>query len=206
MARVVLQGARRRRARRNRGFGGAALLALLTVALIALILYYVGFFPKQAEKITYPLTYEAEIRESAERFALDPARVAAVIYCESSFRADAQSSVGALGLMQIMPDTGAWIAKKMGDEAFTTEKLQDPATNILYGCWYLDYLNGRFDGDFTKVTAAYHAGGGKVDEWLKSEAYSADGTTLSVLPDNATGRYVEKVRAVYEKYKEIMKT
>ena len=202
----MIRSTRRPTRRRRRHTGAKIGLALFTVALLAVAVWYVALFPKQAEKTVYPLAYEEMIASSAREFGLDPARVAAVIYCESSFRVSAVSSAGAVGLMQIMPSTRAWIAEKLNIENYSEESLYDPATNIRLGCWYLNYLNDRFGGDLTKVTAAYHAGGGKVDEWLKDERYSSDGETLAELPDNATGAYVQAVARAYDIYKEKMDT
>ncbi len=193
----------RRRRRRRRRIWPALAGIVLCLALAGAGLYYVLHYPSQVEQIAYPLEYEDLIRQSAAQYGLDPARVAAVIYCESSFRPQVVSSAGAVGLMQIMPETGEWIAQKL-DEPYDPRNLLDPATNIRYGCWYLNYLEQRFDGDLTKVTAAYHAGGGQVDRWLEDPANSPDGTTLENIPSQVTGAYVEKVAQVLEHYKEIM--
>lgn len=201
MDRMALNRARRRRPRRRRT--GGVLLTILIIALVGAAIYYIGLFPRQMEEKVYPRKYEELIDRYAEEYALDPARVLAVIYCESSFRPDAVSSAGAMGLMQIMPETGAWIAEKLNEPGYEQGRLFDPETNIRYGCWYLNYLDGRFDGDLTKATAAYHAGGGKVDQWLADVAYSTDGETLENIPFKATNAYVRHVRQVYEKYKEI---
>ncbi|MEG1192240.1 MAG: lytic transglycosylase domain-containing protein [Clostridia bacterium] len=203
MARAMLRGGRRYRTRRRRWIG--PLLALLVVlALSTVASYYIWFFPKHIEEVVYPLAYVDLIDQYATTYALDPARVAAVIYCESSFQPEAVSSAGAVGLMQIMPQTGKWVAEKLGEGDYQLQKLTDPETNIRYGCWYLNYLNGRFDEDMTKVTAAYHAGGGRVNEWLEDEANSQDGEKLSYIPSDVTRAYVKNVYAAYEKYKEIM--
>ena len=197
---------RRRRPRRRAGRGAvvAPTALLLLLGIIALTVWYSTRFPEQAEKTVYPLAYRAEIENSAAGYGLDPARVAAVIFCESSFRPEVVSPAGARGLMQIMPDTGKWIAGKLGEKKdFTEDALLDPVTSIRYGCWYLNYLDGRFDGDLTKATAAYHAGEGRVEQWLKNEEYSPDGQTLSVIPIDATRAYVRRVRDAYAKYKEI---
>ena len=193
---------RRRRTRRRRVWP-LLLTVVLTLAMCAAAIYYIGVYPRQIEQAAYPLAYEDFINQYAAQYALDPARVAAVIYCESSFRPDAVSSAGAIGLMQIMPSTGEWIAQKLG-ESYDVQKLYDPETNIRYGCWYLNYLGERFDGDLTKVTAAYHAGGGRVDEWLQNEENSPDGRTLQNIPSQVTGAYVKNVSRMLEKYKEIM--
>ena len=115
------------------------------------------------------------------------------------------SSAGAVGLMQLMPDTAEWVAHKYKEDGagYSFDKLYDPETNIRYGTWYLGYLSRRFDGDATKIVCAYHAGQGNVDSWLKNPQYSADGVTLDVIPTQDTATYASRVlraRDVYRKY------
>jgi len=151
---------------------------------------------------TLVVEHEALIRQHAQENGIPPAFVASVIMAESSYREDAVSSVDARGLMQIMPDTGAWIAGKF-DETLTENSLFDPEINIRYGCWYLGYLVRRFDGDIRCAAAAYHQGQGRVDEWLANPEYSADGRTLSRIPSAATETYVNRILKYYEEYEEI---
>lgn len=189
---------KKRRARKTR-----LILPLLVILLLLAVVYYMFFFPKAVREIAYPLAYQDEIKKYAAEYDLDPARVAAVVYCESSFQPEAVSSAGARGLMQIMPETGAWIAKKLDEsDGYTDERLFEPVLSIRYGCWYLNYLDGRYDGDLTKATAAYHAGGSRVDEWLTDKQYSQDGVTLAYIPYDSTRAYVANVKSAYEHYKE----
>ncbi len=193
---------RRRRLRRRRGI--RLILPLIAVLLVISVAYYVFFFPKDVKKVSYPLDYRDKIEAYAAEYQLDPARVASVIYCESSFQPEAVSSAGARGLMQIMPETGEWIALKLDEaDAYADDDLFDPDTNIRYGCWYLQYLDERYDGDLTKATAAYHAGGTRVDEWLTDKTYSSDGVSLAYIPYDSTREYVARVKSAYEHYKEI---
>ncbi len=200
--RSSLVQAPKRRRRRRRARSVRLVLPLLAILLLMAIGYYALFFPKDVHEIAYPLSYREEIEKYAKQYELDPARVAAVIYCESSFQPEAVSSAGARGLMQIMPETGAWIAKKLGESDYTDERLFEPVLSIRYGCWYLNYLDGRYDGDLTKATAAYHAGGSRVDEWLANKQYSQDGVTLAYIPYDSTRAYVANVKSAYEHYKE----
>ena len=158
-----------------------------------------------AERAQHPLVYADLVTQYAAQQALDPALVSAVILCESSFDPQAESRLGARGLMQLMEDTAGWVAHKLGEdgEGYSFDRLYDPETNIRYGTWYLGYLSRRFDGDAKKIVCAYHAGQGNVDAWLKNPQYSSDGVTLDVIPTEDTATYAGRVlraRDVYRKY------
>lgn len=106
--------------------------------------------------------------------------------------------------MQIMPETGKWIAGKLNIDDYDESILTDPGENIRLGCWYLSYLDERFGYDIKKSTAAYHAGGGSVDKWLTDPENSTDGVTLDSIPSEVTGNYVSNVIDAIGKYKEII--
>ena len=197
---VYMRRSRKRRKRR----GGVLFGAVMLIVLLALGVYYVSAHQKQLEYLRYPLRFEEEIVANAERFDLEAWHVAAVVKCESSFRTDAVSSVGAIGLMQIMPDTGEWLSGKFSEKSiFTESMLYDADTNLKYGCWYLSWLMERYGYDRTVATAAYHAGHGTVDRWLDTPEYSRDGHTLSYIPYDSTRAYVERVEKACEKYREL---
>lgn len=174
----------------------AAALVLLSLALCA---FWLNTY---MEKRQYRLAYPAQVRESAAEFGLDPYLVAAVIHCESGNRAGAVSPKGAVGLMQIMPDTGAWIAQKLSIANYDGAMLEDPSMNIRLGCWYLSYLLDRFGGVRSHALAAYNAGPGNLQKWLEDEAYSQDGMLVDI-PFSETSDYVERVERAYEKYKKL---
>ncbi len=180
------------------------LVCALCIALIGIIgLYYLTDFLDWAKVRNYPLEYAELIDAYAEQYQLDPALVCAVIYAESSFREGAVSVDGARGLMQIMPDTGEWIASKLGEADYSAERLFEPELNIRYGCWFLNYLFNRFAGDSQKALAAYNAGQGNVDSWLKRPECSSDGVTLEHIPVRETRNYVKKVKAAHDVYLEL---
>lgn len=189
--------AKKRKKRRS----NKKIIRAVTAALALLILLCVSayFLNRLSEKRTYRLVYGELITEMAGEYHIDPYLVAAVIHCESSNNKDAVSPVGAMGLMQIMPDTGGWIADKLEAEGFCEDQLFDPRTNIRFGCWYLAYLTDKFQGNGKSVLAAYNAGPGNVEKWLKDERYSRDGQ-LTDIPFPETERYIEKVYRAYEKY------
>lgn len=180
----------------------------LALLLLIAAAGYVFVLPRVRERLNYPVTYESEIRANAALFLLDPALVASIVHTESGGNPYAVSSVGAMGLMQIMPETGKWISKKLGFESgFREESLFNADTALLYGCWYLDYLLKLFDGETQCAVAAYHAGQGAVQKWLSDSAYSPDGRTLASFPGDApnTRNYVSKVRKAYEYYRKAYK-
>ena len=179
----------------------SARFGLLLCALAVLVLAYAVLYPPVARRAAHPLRYEELVEAAAQEFGLEEAHIYAVILCESSFRADATSSAGARGLMQIMPETGEWIAGKFGEEdVFSADMLYDPALNIRYGCWFLSYLSRLYENDLDTVTAAYHAGAGNVRKWLANPDCSMNGRTIDTTPFPATNRYMEKVRSAYEVY------
>ena len=157
---------------------------------------------QQAIDENYPMAYREMIEKSAEEYQLQPAFVTAIIRNESSFRPRAESSVGARGLMQLMPDTAEWIAQKTKTNGYAFERMYDPETNIRFGCWYLNYLSRLFSGDPVCVACAYHAGQGTVTSWLSDSRYSSDGVhlTLENLPEGPTRQYAERVTRDYGIY------
>ena len=152
------------------------------------------------------ITYQALIEQYAAANNLQPAYVAAIIRNESSFRTDAESRVGARGLMQLMPDTAEWIARKLGVSNFSFDSMYDAETNIRFGTWYLNYLSGMFRGDPVLVTAAYHAGQTTVTQWLSNRSISPDGRTIPLanLMDGPTKTYAERVTQAYGIYQALL--
>jgi len=187
---------KKRKRRNNKKIIRAVIVALALLAVLCVLAYYLN---RVAEKRTYRLLYPDIVMEMSAEYQVDPYLVAAVIHCESSNNKEAVSPVGAMGLMQIMPDTGGWIAEKLELEGFTQQQLFEPELNIRFGCWYLDYLSKKFDGNRTSVLAAYNGGPGNVEKWLADDRYSADGQ-LTDIPFPETERYIEKVQRAYEKY------
>jgi peptidoglycan lytic transglycosylase len=116
-------------------------------------------------EITLPLRHDDIIRQQAAEKNLDPALIAAVIYEESKFREDQKSSAGALGLMQITPQTADVIAHVSGGTSFVIGDLADPEINIRYGSYYLRYLLNHYADNEIAALAAYNAGTGNVDRW-----------------------------------------
>ncbi len=142
-------------------------LALLG-ALVAAAFYLEEAKPAWYAKMRYPLEYEHVIVGHARNYELDAALLAAVIYRESKFDADARSSSGAIGLMQLLPNTAKGIAVHTGGDRFVVSDLLDPEINVRYGAFYLRRLLRKYE-DERLALAAYNAGQRNVDEWLAHE-------------------------------------
>jgi soluble lytic murein transglycosylase len=148
--------------------------------------------PPWYERIRYPLRYAEFVRVHAREHRLDPALLAAVIYQESKFRSGAKSSSGAIGLMQLTPQTARGIAIRTHGSAFHTKDLYNPEINIRYGAWYLDNLFRKY-GTERLVLAAYNAGQGNVDRWR------ANGQAIQF---SETKAYVERVEDLQRIYRD----
>ena len=190
-------------------------LAVLLIVNITAFSLMSGYLKKQEElhrqeqravDAAYPIVsdYKPVIDRTAAEYNLNPAFVTSVILNESSFDKNAESRVGARGLMQLMPDTADWIAGKLKTPGYSFEMMKDPNTNIRFGCWYLNYLSKMFRGDPVCVISAYHAGQGQVQTWLSNREISPDGITIPLqnLPDGPTKKYAEKVTRDYGIYQE----
>jgi soluble lytic murein transglycosylase len=137
---------------------------LLIVAVAASFVYLRSGEPAWFQRVRYPLKYEQIVRGHARNYQLDPALLAAVIYQESKFRSNAKSDSGAIGLMQLQPETAKGIAIRTGGSRFQTSDLYNPEINVRYGSWYLRHLLDKYDDEKTAL-AAYNAGQKNVDEW-----------------------------------------
>lgn len=177
------------------------LILALVVVIVALLWHpvYRNVFLKAA----YPQKYQSLVTKYAAETGLDPNLVYAVIRSESSFDPNAKSSVGALGLMQITPDTFEWAMKKTGEvENYTAEDLYKPEVNVRYGTIVLSTFLKEFGNEPTAI-AAYHAGRGIVNKWLLDSKYSKDGKTLYYIPFSDTRAYVQKVEKTKMIYAEL---
>jgi soluble lytic murein transglycosylase len=176
-------------------------LALAVLAIGLVVAAVTGPVEKGIREITLPLRHEDIIRQQARDKDLDPALIAAVIYQESKFQ-DRTSPAGALGLMQLLPDTAHYIARKSGGTQFTTEDLSTPQINIAYGSWYLRYLIDHYDGEKTLAIAAYNAGETNVDEWVERAGGAHEFDRTEHIPFPETRHYVGSVLERQEQYRE----
>jgi soluble lytic murein transglycosylase len=139
-------------------------LTVLLGVLAGTVLYVQAAEPSWYYRLRYPLAYESIVRGHAENYSLDPALLAAVIYQESKFDAEARSDAGAVGLMQLQPETARGIALRTGGSKFHVDDLTNPEINVRYGSWYLRHLLDKYDEERLAL-AAFNAGQGNVDRW-----------------------------------------
>lgn len=176
----------------NRKTKAALKIAALVTAFALLIGISVFFAGKTAYKAAYPCKYTFEIEKYADEYDVPRALLFAVIHTESGFDPNAVSSAGALGLTQITPETFHWLQTKTG-ESLPDSALYEPEVSVRYGALFYSMLLSEFGGDIRTAVAAYHAGRGQVNAWLRDGQYSADGKTLDTIPSRDTNHYVYKV-------------
>ncbi|MBR5285873.1 MAG: lytic transglycosylase domain-containing protein [Clostridia bacterium] len=175
-----------------------AIVVLILLAIFATVAF---LCVDDIEKLFYQREFTEFVTKYSNEFDVPEALVYAVIRAESNFDPEARSGVGAIGLMQLMPDTLDWLSRLL-DEDNPTGEINDPETNIKYGTYYLRHLYDRF-GNWETVLAAYNAGHGRVATWLENPEYSDDGVTLKKIPFEETKNYVNKVNGNYNTYKKL---
>jgi soluble lytic murein transglycosylase len=177
------------------------LLATVVISALAAATVLSPWADKAVKEVTLPLRHDDVIRQQAADKQLDPSLIAGVIYVESRFR-DQTSHAGAKGLMQLMPQTADYIARKSGGTEFEQGDLADAQINISYGSWYLRYLQQKYHGNVILTLAAYNAGEGKVDEWWREASDRGEQFRVTDhIPFPETREYVSKVLEARRAYR-----
>jgi soluble lytic murein transglycosylase len=154
-------------------------------------------------KNLFPIEYQSDIARVAEEYDLDPYLVAAVAKAESGFDPAAVSPVGAVGLMQLMPDTAEWLIGLDIWRGDSDPRLTDPADNLGLGACYLAYLTAKFGEEhLTATLAAYNAGPGSVGHWIEA-AGGAEAFGLDDIEFPETRTFVERVKRYWLLYTRI---
>ena len=165
----------------------------LVGVLIGAFLYLQHTEPAWYARLKYPLRYDAIVRGYAQQRRLDPAFLAAVIETESKFDPEARSSAGAVGLMQLTPDTARGIAQYTHGSKFQLSDLTNPDINVRYGTWYLRHLLDKYH-DERLALAAYNAGQTTVDGWIAQH---------EEIQFSQTRAYVDKVENLKKLYRRV---
>jgi len=154
---------------------------------------------KRALSVRFPVLYRTEVAKAAEEHRIEPSWIYGVMRRESAYIQDVKSGAGAVGLMQLMPNTARYVAELQGDKNWKGD-LTDATTNIGFGSFYLRHVMDKFEGNQVMATAGYNAGPHRVDSWLGTRAQDAD-IWIDTIPFTETRRYVRAVlayAAIYE--------
>lgn len=164
---------------------------------------FLNFAYKVMMKQIYPLKYSDWVEQYSEEYNLDKTLVYAVIKCESNFNPNAVSPKNAKGLMQLTDETFEWVQLKDGtDEKLGAEALFDPQTNIKYGTLLLSLHINEFS-DLCTALAAYNAGRGQVQKWLKDGKIVEKSDGNCSVPFKETEAYINRVLKVKEIYQKL---
>ncbi len=174
-------------------------LILLGAMVISLIINTGIFFLK---KSLHPTDYKQFVEKYASEYNIPEYIIFAVIKEESDFDPNATSRAGAMGLIQMMPETFTWLSsfEHLG-ENLSYYRLYDPETSIRYGTYYLQYLFNKFH-DWDTVFAAYNGGEGNVAKWLADPEYADGKGGLRHIPFPETEKYVKKVNQSLRYYRD----
>ncbi len=142
--------------------------------------------------LRYPMPYAAEITQAANAAGLEPALVFGLIRQETRFMPQLRSGVGAAGLMQVMPTTAKWVAKKIGLDWRNPEQISDPQVNLRLGTSYLKMVLDDLGGSQAMAAAAYNAGPGRPRRWREGPVLET-AVWAENIPFNETRDYVKKV-------------
>ena len=183
---------------------------ILAICSALVAIYFLISTPAIQKKFLYPFPYRSTLENYSSRWKVDKFLAVAVMKVESNFSEEAHSQSGAVGLMQIMPETAAWIAYQLGEEpdkvAEDINNLREPETNIRYGTWYLAELKDEFKGNDVLALAAYNAGRGNVHDWIEKNNWSENFSDVNKIPYAETRDYVKRVLHCREKYAELYST
>ena len=158
-------------------------------------------FAPGLEKIWMPVRYWKDLQAEAKKAGLDPYLVAGLIRQESAFNPQAVSCSDARGLMQVLPSTGRYIAKKKGVRKFNPSQLYDPLTSLSFGTWYLRHNLDAGGNDLVMTIASYNAGPGKVRQWMPRFEGRTYDEAVEMIPFSQTRDYVKLVMRNREIYR-----
>ena len=178
------------------------LVTLLIVAILSALSVCYIFVEKKFFLFAYPIKYQELVEKYSSEYELDRLFVYSIIRTESRFDKDAESAVGARGLMQFTESTYEWVRWRLDDSSKTFNDMYLPEKSIQYGCYLLNYLFNRYDS-IKEVICAYHAGINQLDKWLDDKTISKNGINLDLIPYQDTENYYYSVTETYEKYKNL---
>ena len=183
-----------------------AFTAGLMIMLVAFGVYFLSQNETVQKLYLYPYSYKESVAACSREYGVDSSLVAGVIRAESKFNADVRSNRGAIGLMQLMPETGRWISEQIDSGSFVSSSLYEPDVNVRYGTWYLANLLDEFNGNEVLALAAYNAGRGNVADWMMEKGWGYDFSDVEAIPFPETREYVKQVLKNKSKYEALYKS
>lgn len=178
-------------------------IILLTLIILAILILTIFRPQNWILKKIYKQDYSEYVYKYSKENEIDPMLIFAIIKAESNFNRNIKSSSGAIGLMQLMESTAVERANKIGEEVSVKEALYNPEKNIKIGTSYYAYLVKRYNENTLLALAAYNAGIGNVDEWIKEGIIKEDGSNIENIPYKETNNYVRKIMRDYKIYKNL---
>ncbi|MGI6367257.1 MAG: transglycosylase SLT domain-containing protein [Anaerolineae bacterium] len=162
--------------------------------------------PDALRLLAYPVHYADLIAEYARHYDLDPLLMLALVRQESLFDTHARSYAGAVGLAQIMPPTGEWIASQIGPEDYAVGLLVRPYLNLRYSAWFMNFLINLYDRDWIAALVAYNAGPGNLKEWSGGGTITDHDLFWETLPSQQAHDYVRLIYENYSWYRKLYRT
>ena len=175
----------------------------ILIILIILVLILVAYRLQDAIlRKLYPIRYSEFVYKYAEEFDVDPIIIFSIIKAESNYERNSTSNCGAIGLMQLMPDTAKEVLEDLNNEFIIKEELYNDEKNIMIGTKYYSYLLKKYNNKELAL-AAYNAGIGNVDKWIKDGILNEDGSNIEKIPYKETNNYVRKILRNYSIYESL---
>lgn len=151
-------------------------------------------------KNIYPITYQDYVEKYSKQKDVDKYMIYAIIKAESNFKPEVKSKSNAIGLMQLLEDTAVEMSNSIDNQIVSEKELYEPETNIKIGTSYYAYLLKHYKGNNILALAAYNAGMGNVDTWIKTDVIKVDGSDIENIPYKETNNYVRKILRDYQIY------
>lgn len=171
------------------------------IVIIMIIVLAIISINKLMMKMMYKKEYSEYVSKYSQEYGVDEKLIYALIKAESNFKEDAISNSNAKGLMQLMYSTAKEVASKNGVQ-LTEENILEPDININLGTKYISSLLEKYDC-VEVALAAYNAGSGNVDKWIKNGIIKSDGSDIENIPYKETNTYVRKIIRDYKIYSEL---
>lgn len=177
-------------------------ITLIIFIILILLIFQWNNLSETIQKQIYPKKDEQYVDKYSQECDVDNLLIYSIIKVESNFNEKANSHAEAIGLMQLMENTAVETYEHIEAQTVNVEELYQPEINIKIGTYYFSTLLNQYN-NVGLALAAYNAGMGRVDKWIKEGTIKQDGSDLENIPFKETNLYVRKVLNVYEKYKNL---